>query len=277
MSLFNIENLKKSSFYITPSFPTLDTRRYKIGLFELIIYLFIFILVMVISVTLLITFTPAKQIVLSFENEKLEQQTSRIKELESKVSLLTRELNRIGNVDKKLSYAITLASTDSLDSTAAIYDSLRKSKENRIPVGGSILFVFEKLFESSESQTKDEVFFIKPIDGIIGREFAPDKGHLGMDFSVKEGTPIVASTSGTVIFANYTTNNGYVMIIQHPNNYISFYKHCSVLLKTARDYVIQGETIALSGNTGTNTTGAHLHFEIWKDSKPIDPGKILIN
>ena len=48
-------------------------------------------------------------------------------------------------------------------------------------------------------------------------------------------------------------------------------------MKSARDYVVQGETIALSGNTGTNTTGAHLHFEIWKNSKPIDPEKILIN
>jgi len=277
MSILNRENLKKSSFYITPSFPTLDTKRYKLGVYELLLYLLIFVIIIVISVTIVLTFTPAKQIVLSFENEKLEHQSLRIKELENKVILLTSELNRIGNVDKRLSYALTLARTDSLDSTAVIYDSLRKSKGNRIPAGGSILFVFEKFLNSFDAQTNRDLFFIKPIDGIIGKKFAPNKGHIGIDFSVKEGTPIVASSSGTVIFANYTTNNGYVMIIQHPSNYISYYKHCSVLLKTARDYVIQGETIALSGNTGTNTTGAHLHFEIWKNSKPIDPEKILIN
>ena len=277
MSLFNIENLKKSAFYITPSFPTLDTKRYKIPFFELMIYIFVFVMVIAISVTLILTFTPANQIVISFENEKLEHQSVRIKELESKIILLTRELNRIGKVDKRLNYAITLAKSDSIDSSSAIYDSLRKSKGNIIPPEGSILYVFEKFLESLDDKKKDEIYFLKPIDGIIGKKFAPDKGHIGMDFSVQEGTPIVASASGTVIFANYTTNNGYVIIIQHKNNYLSFYKHCSAMLKSARDYVIQGETIALSGNTGTNTTGAHLHFEIWKNSRPIDPEKILIN
>lgn len=277
MSLFNIENLKKSAFYITPSFPTLDTKRYKIRSFELMIYMLVFILVIALTITLILTFTPAKQIVLSFENEKLEHQSVRIKELESKIILLTSELSRIGNVDKRLNYAIALAQHDSIDSSSAIYDSLKKSKGNIIPPEGSILYVFEKFLESLDDKKKDEVYFLKPIDGIIGKKFAPGKGHIGMDFSVQEGTTIVASASGTVIFANYTTNNGYVMIIQHKNNYLSFYKHCSALLKTARDYVMQGETIALSGNTGTNTTGAHLHFEIWKNSKPIDPEKILIN
>lgn len=277
MSLFNIENLKKSAFYITPSFPTLDTKRYKIRSFELMIYMLVFILVIALTITLILTFTPAKQIVLSFENEKLEHQSVRIKELESKIILLTSELSRIGNVDKRLNYAIALAQHDSIDSSSAIYDSLKKSKGNIIPPEGSILYVFEKFLESLDDKKKDEVYFLKPIDGIIGKKFAPGKGHIGMDFSVQEGTTIVASASGTVIFANYTTNNGYVMIIQHKNNYLSFYKHCSALLKTARDYVMQGETIALSGNTGTNITGAHLHFEIWKNSKPIDPEKILIN
>lgn len=277
MSIFNFDNLKKSSFYITPSFPTLDTKRYKVSFFEVTAYVLIFIIVIAILVTLLLTFTPAKQIVLTFEQEKLQHQAERIKELESKVILLTRELDKIAKIDKRLNYALTLAKTDSLDSTAAIYDSLRKSKGNRIPAGGSIFYVVEKLFESLDEPEKNEVYFIKPIEGIIGKKFAPDKGHIGTDFSVKEGTPVVAAASGTVIFADYTTKNGYVMIIQHANNYLTFYKHCAALLKTARDHVIQGETIALSGNTGINTTGAHLHFEIWKNSKPIDPEKLIIN
>ncbi len=277
MSLFNIKNLKKSSFYVTPSFPTLDTKRYKIGFFELILYLLVIILVTSITVTIILTFTSAKQIVLSFEQEKLQQQSVRIKELEGKVILLSKELSRIAKIDKRLNYAISLAKTDTIDSSSVIYDSLRKSKGNHIPAGGSILFVVEKFFETFENQNREGVYFIKPIEGIIGKKFAPDKGHIGMDFSVKEGTPIVASARGTVIFANYTTNNGFVIIIQHENNYLSFYKHCSALLKTTRDHVNQGETIALSGNTGTNTTGAHLLFEIWNISKPMDPEKLLIN
>ena len=74
--------------------------------------------------------------------------------LESKIILLTRELNRIGKVDKRLNYAITLAKSDSIDSSSAIYDSLRKSKGNIIPHGGSILYVFEKFLESLDDKKK---------------------------------------------------------------------------------------------------------------------------
>ena len=66
-------------------------------------------------------------------------------------------------------------------------------------------------------------------------------------------------------------------MIQHDNNYLTIYKHCSSLIKKIRERVTQGELIALSGNTGKNTTGPHLNFEIWQNGKPIDPQKILSN
>jgi murein DD-endopeptidase MepM/ murein hydrolase activator NlpD len=208
------------------------------------------------------------------ENDKIIEQSERIAELEDKIVILVNELNRISAVDKRLSYALTLAETDSLDSTAAIYDSLRKPKINTIPVGGSILFVFEKLFENN---SEDSLLFIAPVKGIIGRKFDIEKGHYGIDYSVSEGAIVIAPANGTVIFANYTSENGNVLIIQHKNNYLSIFKHCSVLLKRERETIIQGEPIAISGNTGTNTSGPHLHFEIWKNSKPINPIGLIIN
>jgi murein DD-endopeptidase MepM/ murein hydrolase activator NlpD len=68
-----------------------------------------------------------------------------------------------------------------------------------------------------------------------------------------------------------------MIIIVHPDDYITVYKHCSLLIKKERERVLQGELIALSGNTGEITTGPHLHFEVWKNGKPIDPKEILIN
>ena len=100
---------------------------------------------------------------------------------------------------------------------------------------------------------------------------------MGIDFVVKSGTPVYASANGYVIFSDYTNKDGNMLIIGHPDNYITIYKHCSVLMKKERDTVIQGELIALSGNTGEITTGPHLHFEIWKDGQPIDPRTVLIN
>jgi murein DD-endopeptidase MepM/ murein hydrolase activator NlpD len=99
---------------------------------------------------------------------------------------------------------------------------------------------------------------------------------MGIDFVVKTGTPVYVSANGFIIFANYTVKDGNMIIVSHPGNYISVYKHCSSLLKKERETVVQGELIALSGNTGEITTGPHLHFEIWKEGKPINPITILI-
>lgn len=275
MSLFSVKNLKKSSVYITPNFPTLETTRYKFKAFQLIAYFIALVLILIVLLSFLFAFTPLNKIIMFMENDKAVEQKEKLIELEDRIVVLVKELDRISSVDKRLSYALALAKTDSLDSTAAIYDSLRKSKGNIIPAGGSILFVVEKFFAKYLSD--DFPLWIKPIKGIIGKEFSPEEGHLGLDFLAKEGTPILAPLDGTIIFADYTTANGKVIIILHKKNYLSVYKHCSAILKSVRTDVMQGEVIALSGNTGTNTTGAHLHFEIWKNAKPINPKDLLLN
>jgi lipoprotein NlpD len=80
-----------------------------------------------------------------------------------------------------------------------------------------------------------------------------------------------------VVFSDYTFTDGYKIIINHSNDYISIYKHCSSLLKNERDFVLQGELIALSGNSGEISSGPHLHFEVWKNGKPVDPKNVIIN
>jgi len=118
---------------------------------------------------------------------------------------------------------------------------------------------------------------MKPVKGFVTKDFNPGSGHFGIDFAVKEGTPIFATANGYVVFANFTVEDGYTIILAHPENYISVYKHCSSLLKKERQSVMQGEIIALSGNTGKWSTGPHLHFEIWKNGILIDPKTVILN
>jgi murein DD-endopeptidase MepM/ murein hydrolase activator NlpD len=107
-------------------------------------------------------------------------------------------------------------------------------------------------------------------------KFDPGSGHLGIDFAVKEGSPVFAAEDGYVIFSDYTPKDGHILILQHADKYQTFYKHCSQLLKSDRQSVRKGEIIALSGNTGYNTTGSHLHFELWLDGKPVNPEEFII-
>jgi len=99
---------------------------------------------------------------------------------------------------------------------------------------------------------------------------------MGLDIAVKENTPVYASASGYVVFAGYTVDEGYVIILNHSDGYLTIYKHCALLLKNERERVEQGELIAQSGNSGLHSSGPHLHFEIWKDGSVINPELVLI-
>jgi len=125
------------------------------------------------------------------------------------------------------------------------------------------------LFESATSKVNFVLF--PPANGSISEGYNINKKHFAVDIVVAKDTPIKATADGTVIFAEWTTQTGYVIIIDHGNGLISTYKHNASLTKSQGDLVKSGEVIALSGNTGELTTGPHLHFELWNDGYPIDP------
>lgn len=115
--------------------------------------------------------------------------------------------------------------------------------------------------------------FFPPVKGVVSDHFDSRKKHFGVDITAKENEPILAALSGTVIFSSWTTDGGYVIALQHPDNLFTVYRHNSVLLKKQGDIVRVGEAIAIIGNSGHLTTGPHLHFELWYSGTPLDPEK----
>jgi murein DD-endopeptidase MepM/ murein hydrolase activator NlpD len=113
--------------------------------------------------------------------------------------------------------------------------------------------------------------FFSPLKGKVTDQFNAQKQHYGLDIASRKDETIKATLEGTVVFANFTSETGYVIAIQHNNNLISFYKHCSVLLKKVGSFVQTGEVIAIVGNSGEYTTGPHLHFELWFNRIAVDP------
>lgn len=114
-----------------------------------------------------------------------------------------------------------------------------------------------------------------PLLGYVTRGFVeePDlfkSAHLGIDIAVTEGTAVLATASGAVEFAGWDDTYGYLVVIDHHNGYETLYGHNSNLRVYSGDLVNQADIIALSGNTG-HSTGPHLHYEIRKDGKPVDP------
>jgi murein DD-endopeptidase MepM/ murein hydrolase activator NlpD len=96
-----------------------------------------------------------------------------------------------------------------------------------------------------------------------------------VDIVTVKDAPIKTVADGTVIFAEWTAETGYVIIVDHGNNLISVYKHNAFLNKAQGQLVKAGEVIASAGNTGEFTTGPHLHFELWSEGYPINPTNFI--
>lgn len=116
-----------------------------------------------------------------------------------------------------------------------------------------------------------EISFVDPLRGEISAGFKVTDDHLGVDILARKDSPIKAVREGIVFFSEFTSTNGNVIGIQHDNDVITFYKHNSRLLKKVGDRVTAGEVIAIIGNTGTLSTGPHLHFELWHKGEAVDP------
>ena len=123
---------------------------------------------------------------------------------------------------------------------------------------------------NSKRRNKQFLFF-PPVEGFVSDSFNLQSNHYGIDLVAKSGTKIKSIGEGTVIVSDWNPQTGYVLGIQHSEDFISFYKHCSVLLKNVGDIITTGENIAIIGNSGELSSGPHLHLELWKSGTPLDP------
>jgi len=121
----------------------------------------------------------------------------------------------------------------------------------------------------SKKEPSIAVHFISPVIGLLSQKF--DRKHLGVDIVTPKNKTVLACLSGTVIYSGFSQKDGHILILEHPNNFISVYKHNQSRLKISGDKVRTGDPIAIVGNSGENSTGPHLHFELWLNQKALNP------
>ena len=130
--------------------------------------------------------------------------------------------------------------------------------------------------EEIDSRTVNGIYLaVVPVTGRITSRYGVnesirDHTHKGIDIAATRGTPILATASGKVTFAGWSSGYGYLVKIDHGNGVETYYGHCSKLYVSAGDTVDAGEKIAAVGSTG-NSTGNHLHFEIRLNGKQVNP------
>lgn len=203
----------------------------------------------------------------SIDRAQLEAQHAEITALSSK---LEAQENYIRKIKRILSGEVPVDTPlDSIDLEIQLIhpDSLHiaeslEEKELAKKVKADMMTVVE--------QTKSITYFGSPVVGVISQKF--DKvNHPAVDIVTEPDMAVKACLPGTVIYSGFSRKDGYLLIIDHSNKYISVYKHNQRVLKKAGTKVKLGDPIAIVGNSGENTDGPHLHFELWYDQVPVNP------
>jgi lipoprotein NlpD len=243
-----------------------------------LIYVGIFALLLIVLTSVIIILTPIRNYLPGYLDTEIRkeilQNALRADSLEQQFIL---QSNYIKNITDILMGNVTIDSIALSDTTLKSqpsYDIPRNERE------ADFITEFEEmekynLTALNPNPIQSEIFFYKPLNGIISSSYDPEKKHFGIDLTAAPKENVLATLDGTVIFSGFDLNYGNVIIIQHKNDFTSVYKHSDIRLKETGDSVMSGEGIAIVGNTGELSTGLHLHFELWYKGMPVNPEEYI--
>ncbi|MDY2586497.1 M23 family metallopeptidase [Winogradskyella aquimaris] len=228
---------------------------------------------------LLIAFTPLREYIPGYSSARLKKQAS---VLNFKTDSLVQELE----LNKRYYASIRKVLTGDVSAEDFDRDSVIEAAKNDLDIlqtttnkeDSLLREKVEKedkynLFEDNSDQSNFILF--PPVNGTISQNYNIEEKHYAVDVVVATNTPVKATADGTIIFAEWTIETGYVVIIEHNQELISVYKHNTAITKSQGDLVKAGEVIAMSGNTGELSTGPHLHFELWSKGYPVNPTNFI--
>lgn len=205
----------------------------------------------------------------SIERQRLEAMEIRVRELTSEIEVQDNFILNLQNV------MLGKISPDSISSRPKNMENVNLTDVNVATtkdegklaqkVKDDMRTVKKKTAESTKN-----LLFEAPVRGEISEKFSLDR-HPAVDIVCKKEASVKACMDGIIIYSGYTKNDGNFIIIDHVGSYLSIYKHNKVNLKKTGQRVQLGDPIAIVGNTGENSTGPHLHFELWFEQRPVDP------
>ena len=233
---------------------------------------------MLITLTLyLIAFTPIREYIPGYADVNMRRNLI-------KMTLKTDSLMQKLNADEKYLSNMLDILNDKADTTLPkkktgqqLYDSIQQLSKSaadsqlRWQIENQEQFTLVNNGDKAFSSGIGSYSFFTPLKGNVTSKFSTAQKHYGIDIVSNANEGIKSALDGTVVIANFTSETGYVIGVQHSNNLFTFYKHNSALLKSVGDYVKAGEVIAIIGNSGEFSSGPHLHFELWYNGTPVNP------
>lgn len=232
------------------------------------------IIFLILITTLIIAFSPLREYIPGYSNPKQERRSYdnrlKIDSLNNYIRMQELMINNIKmvvsgedipNIDHNIFAKDSLVNYDYLtlkisnqDSLFRLYIKNQEKKYNQNP----------------NNEVINSYNLSLPIKGQVINDFNKDR-HIGIDIKVGNNQAIMSIEEGIVLMAVNTHDDKKIIIIQHPKSLISIYKNCQSLLKNTGEIVKKGEVIGFSGTGGRCLNSPYLHFELWQDSKLVNP------
>lgn len=225
----------------------------------------------------IITFTPLKNYLPGYMNSNIRSQVVANALLaDSLQEVVQRQNLYILSIQDIFSGKVSTDSVQSIDSITTIReDSLIERSQRETD--------FIKSYEESEKYNLSSIavksnlsglIFYRPARGVIERHFDIETEENGIMLAVNLNEGILSVLDGTVIQSTYTADGGYVMLVQHSQDFISVYKHCGSLMKEVGDCVCAGDVIALAGRLDEDDLSG-FWFELWHKGVAVNPEKYI--
>ena len=230
--------------------------------------------------SLIVAFTPLRNYLPGYMNSEIRAQVvENALRVDSLQQLVDRQNLYIMNIQDIFLGKIKTDTIHSIDSLTTVReDSLMERTQREAE--------FRKQYEETEKYNLtsiasrpevDGLIFYRPTRGMISSPFNAEKRHFGTDIAANPGESVLATLDGTVILSTYTAESGYLIEVQHNQDFVSVYKHCGSLLKASGDKGTAGEVIALVGDRSEGEEGhPHLHFELWHRGQVLNPEQYIV-
>jgi murein DD-endopeptidase MepM/ murein hydrolase activator NlpD len=247
---------------------------------SVIIYGSALVIVTFILLTVLIFTTPIRYYLPGYGESgnrgRIISESMYVDSLENQVRLQEGYLRMVKAIINGEVKPDSIATLDSAGLKETAHKYLERSKAER---------EFIENFENQEkynlstlqAQTNDNIYvFFRPTKGVISSSFNLTDKQYGISMITSANETVVSVLAGTIIYSDFTFDSGWVIAVQHENEYVSIYKNNTRLLKKVGDNVRAGEGIAITGSDAENKSGQQFYFELWQQGKPVNPEEVII-
>lgn len=247
---------------------------------SVLVYASTLILLTFITLTILIFATPLRYYLPGYNEggnrPEIIARAMHLDSLKKEVELQSGYLDIIRSVVKGDIKPDSIAELDSAKLKERAITFIEKSKAEKEFIANYEKEEKYNLSNITGVKNENVYVFFRPVKGVISSSFNPSEKQFGINIITSKGETVLSVLSGTVVFAGFTFDAGWVISVQHESGYLSVYKNNSRLLRKTGESVKAGEGIAVTGESAANAPPEQFYFELWQQGKPLNPEDLII-